>query len=174
MSLFGKKEKEEIARLKAQMSPDQLLYSDLSEQITVAQAELDKLKKSLNETQATLAEAKQKVIETDEAILLQDFGFYTPHYNYSTSDEYKEKLKAIRDKQKELVKNDCAVRGNNKWTVNGSSAQGKKMVADMKKLLLRAYNAECDDAVEHVRFNNIEASEKRFKRRQKQFQNSDA
>ena len=36
------------------------------------------------------------------------------------------------------------------------------MVADMKKLLLRAYNAECDDAVEHVRFNNIEASEKKI------------
>ena len=162
MSLFGKKEKDEIARLKAQMSPDQLLYSDLSKQIAVAQAELDKLKKSLNETQTALAEAKQKIIETDEAILLQDFGFYTPHYNYSTSDEYKEKLKAIRDKQKELVKNDCAVRGNNKWTVNGSSAQGKKMVADMKKLLLRAYNAECDDAVEHVRFNNIEASENKI------------
>lgn len=32
----------------------------------------------------------------------------------------------------------------------------------MKKLLLRAYNAECDDAVEHVRFNNIEASEKKI------------
>ena len=71
MSLFGKKEKDEIARLKAQMSPDQLLYSDLSKQIAVAQAELDKLKKSLNETQTALAEAKQKIIETDEAILLQ-------------------------------------------------------------------------------------------------------
>ena len=33
----------------------------------------------------------------------------------------------------------------------------------MQKLLLRAYNAECDDAIEHVRFNNIEACEKKIK-----------
>ena len=33
----------------------------------------------------------------------------------------------------------------------------------MQKLLLRAYNAECDDAIEHVRFNNIEACEKKIR-----------
>lgn len=36
------------------------------------------------------------------------------------------------------------------------------MVADIQKLLLRAFNAECDDIVEHVRYNNIESSEKRI------------
>lgn len=119
--------------------------------------------KTFNKTKKDLEEAKQQIIETDEAALLQSFGFYTPHYSYTTSDEYKEKLKLIRDNQKDLVKNDRAVTGNNKWTVNGSLSQGKKMVSDMKKLLLRAYNAECDDAVEHVRFNNIEASEKKIR-----------
>ena len=36
------------------------------------------------------------------------------------------------------------------------------MVADMQKLLLRAFNSECDDVIEHVKYNNIEASEKRI------------
>ena len=36
------------------------------------------------------------------------------------------------------------------------------MVTDMQKLLLRAFNAECDDAIEHVKFNNLEASEKKI------------
>ena len=36
------------------------------------------------------------------------------------------------------------------------------MVSDMQKLLLRAFNSECDDVIEHVKYNNIEASEKRI------------
>ena len=36
------------------------------------------------------------------------------------------------------------------------------MVADMQKLLLRAFNSECDEIVSKVKFNNIEASEKRI------------
>lgn len=32
----------------------------------------------------------------------------------------------------------------------------------MQKLLLRAFNAECDDAIEHVRFNNYESCEKKI------------
>lgn len=163
MSLFGKREKDELARIKAQMTPEQLQLVDLSEKIEAAKKELANLESELAEKTDALEKAKQQIVETDEVVLLQSFGFYTPHYSYTTSDEYKEKLKANRDRQKELVKNDRAVSGNDKWTVNGSSSQGKKMVADMKKLLLRAYNAECDDAVEHVRFNNIEASEKKIR-----------
>lgn len=116
----------------------------------------------LNESKKQLAEINDKIVETDEAVLLQSFGFYTPHYFFETSDEYKEKLKEIRDVQKSVVKNDNAVRSATSWEINGSAAKGRKTVRDLSKLLLRAFNAECDDAVEHVRFNNIEASEKKI------------
>ena len=36
------------------------------------------------------------------------------------------------------------------------------MVSDIQKLLLRAFNAECDDIVAHVRVSNVEKSEKRI------------
>lgn len=162
MSLFGKKEKEEIARLRAQMSPEQLELADLSGKIEDSKKELFELQRQISEARINLQEVQQSIIETDEAILLQSFGVYTPHYNYTTSDEYKARIKEVRDKQKVLIKNNQAVTGDNKWTVNGSASKGKKMVSDMQKLLLRAYNAECDDAVEHVRFNNIEASAKKI------------
>ena len=61
-----------------------------------------------------------------------------------------------------MIKNKTAVTGNSNWTVNNSAAKGKKMVSDMQKLLLRAFNSECDDVIEHVKYNNIEASEKRI------------
>lgn len=148
MSLFGITEKKEIERLKAQLSPDQ--------------RKLEAVKEELRQAQEQLAKVRQEIIETDEAALLQSFGMYTPHYSYATSDEYKEQIMEIRNKQKIAIKNGRAVSGNENWSVNGSSAKGKKMVHDMQKLLLRAYNAECDDAIEHVRFNNIEACTKKI------------
>lgn len=169
MSLFGRKEKAEIERLRALMTPEQVTLADLNKKIEAAEVELSKVnekiaksEKSLQQAQAELAAIKKEIVETDEAVLLQSFGIYTPHYSYTTSDEYKERLIQIRNQQKEMVKSGRAVSGNERWQVNGSAAKGKKMVKDMQKLLLRAYNAECDDAVEHVRFNNVEACEKKI------------
>lgn len=162
MSLFGKKEKEEIARLKAQMTPEQIQLADITGELERARAQLRAIQQNLLQAQNELAAKKAQIIETDEAILMQSFGFYTPHYSCSSSEQYQYRLKAIRDMQKDMIKEGSAVSGNMNWQVNGSAASGRKMVADMQKLLLRAYNAECDDAIEHVKFNNIESCQKKI------------
>lgn len=95
-------------------------------------------------------------------MLLQEFGLYTPKYEFATADGYKERLTNIRNQQKEMIKANEAVSGNYNWTVNGSKAQGTKMVKDMQKLLLRAFNSECDDVIEHVKFNTYETAQKRI------------
>lgn len=162
MSLFGKKEKEEIARLKSMMTPEQIQLSAVTDELEQAKAQLQKVQQELFQAQQNLAITKAEIIETDEAALMQSFGFYTPHYSYTTSEQYQVKLKAIRDEQKKAISEGSAISGNMNWQVNGSASKGKKMVADMQKLFLRAYNAECDDAIEHVRFNNVEACEKKI------------
>lgn len=164
MSLFGRKEKKELERIKSQLSPEQLQVTDLTGEIEDLTKQLNDLKSELYETTQRLEDAKKNIIETDEAVLLQTFGVYTPHYMYSTSDEYKARLKNIRDQQKDMIKNGRAVTGNLQWQVNGSASKGKKMVSDMQKLLMRAFNAECDDAIEHVKFNNIDACEKKIRK----------
>lgn len=162
MSLFGFKEKKEIARLKAQMSPEQLTSANLEETIERQKALVQQLSQEAENIQIHLDGLKQQVVETEETILLQSFGLYKPRYQFMNSDEYKARLLEIRAKQKDMIKSKTAVSGNMEWTVNGNASKGKKMVADMQKLLLRAFNAECDDVIEHVKYNNIEASEKRI------------
>lgn len=109
-----------------------------------------------------LANLEKEIIETRDEITLQSFGLYRPHFSLMNADEYKSKLLEIRAKQKEMIKEKKAVSGATNWTVNGSLPKGKKMVSDTQKLLLRAFNAECDDVVEHVKYNNVEAGEKRI------------
>lgn len=176
MSLFGKKEKEEIARLNAEMQSlreampsESRTLDDINREIKASREELARVQENLEsrnrelkDALEELQQAKDQIIETNEEILMQSFGLYTPRYSFMNADEYKAHLLEIRTKQKDMIKAKTAVSGNMNWTVNGNASKGKKMVSDMQKLLLRAFNSECDDVIEHVKYNNIEASEKRI------------
>lgn len=137
-------------------------YNELQEEIKKKTAYLTGLKATISDTEDKLKAANRSLIEVSDAVQLQDFGLYTPHYNLMRADDYKAKMMEIRALQKDMVRNGSAVTGSQTWTVNGNASKGKKMVADMQKLLLRAFNAECDDVIEHVKYNNVEAAEKRI------------
>jgi hypothetical protein len=49
-----------------------------------------------------------------------------------------------------MVRDGSAVLSTTEWSVNGSESEGRKMVRDFSKLLLRAYNAEADNCVARV------------------------
>lgn len=132
------------------------------EELARVQEHLESRNSELKDALEELQQAKDQLIETNEEVLMQSFGLYTPRYSFMNADEYKAHLLEIRAKQKDMIKNKTAVSGNMNWTVNGNASKGKKMVSDMQKLLLRAFNSECDDVIEHVKYNNIEASEKRI------------
>lgn len=137
-------------------------YNNIQEEIKKRTAYLAGLKATISDTEDKLKAAKQSLIEVSDAVQLQDFGLYTPHYNLMRADDYKAKMMEIRALQKDMVRNGSAVTGSQNWEVNGNASKGKKMVADMQKLLLRAFNAECDDVIEHVKYNNVETAEKRI------------
>lgn len=93
-----------------------------------------------------LSGLREEVTTTEETALLQEAGIYEYRHPLSDSVQYQEALKGLRERVKEMTKKDGgAVRGNTDWTVNGSAAQGRKMVRDFSKLMLRAYNAEADN-----------------------------
>ena len=127
----------------------------INESINKANAELDEIKSKIDTKQKML-------VDVEEQLLYQDFALYKPKYEMVNSEAYKERLNKIREPQKALIKNAQAVTGNMNWTVNGSKSEGKKMVKDMQKLLLRAFNSECDEVISRVTYANIELSEKRL------------
>ena len=111
----------------------------------------------------TIKQKKNLIVQLDDEVLVQEFGLYRPRYNFANALGYKEALDNTRAMQRRLIKQKEAVKGNVNWTVNGSAAQGKKMVSDMQKLLLRAFNSECDEIVSKVKYSNYEASEKKIR-----------
>lgn len=129
---------------------------------TTIQNELSSLNQTIFSLNLSISQKKEQLIQMDEEILMQEFGLYTPQYDFANSEQYKNKLIQIRQKQKDMIKVGTAATGNMNWTVNNSAQKGKKMVKDMQKLLIRAFNSECDDVIFHVKYNNYEASLKQI------------
>lgn len=121
-----------------------------------------KLQKEHADLQSRIAVKKQELVAVDDEIIFQEYGLYKPTYSFANSDLYKDKLSDIRNAQKRSIKNNTAVAGNMDWTVNGSKSQGRIMLKDMQKLLLRAFNTECDDTIDNVKISNFEKSRERI------------
>lgn len=138
---------------------------ELEQSIQSEQKEIESLDKAIADKQNhinlldnTISNKKSEIVSLDDEILVQEFGLYEPYFDFANALDYKEELAKIRSKQKELIKNKTAVSGATEWTVNGSASKGKKMVSDTQKLLLRAFNTECDELVSKVKYTNFDAS----------------
>jgi len=83
------------------------------------------------------------------------FGLYKPIFNFDSSEEYKERLTEARDRQKTMVREDQAVRCGVAWTIGNSRKDGERMQKQYSKLLLRAFNGECDAVIAKVAWNNV-------------------
>lgn len=132
--------------------------SDLELVSNKAKADIAGLTTEISNLSVTISDKKQLIVNLDDEVLVQEFGLYQPQYDFASALGYKEKLMEIRAKQKELIKQKLAVIGNTNWEVNGSKTKGRKMVSDTQKLLLRAFNNECDDLISRVKYTNFDAS----------------
>lgn len=108
------------------------------------------------------SELKGEILVWEEVLLLESFALYEPKFKLTTSHEYKSRLDSVRDRQKAMIKGGDAATGNTDWTVNNSQAQGRKLVNDMIKLVVRSFNNEADSCVDNVKFDNVELGEKRI------------
>lgn len=100
----------------------------------------------------------------DETIELADLGFYKPHFDFDTSEKFKQTIDQVRSRQKHMVRNKTAVVCRTQWTVEGSRTKGQTMVNRAIRLTARAFNNECDAAISSVRWSNILRMEARIEK----------
>ena len=118
----------------------------------------DNKKTIISEIDKEIAEKKELLARLDEDLLVYECGLYKPHYDFASALDYGEELAKIRSQQKELIKSKLAVSGSTDWQVNGNKSQGRKMVTDTQKLLLRAFNTECDGLISKIKYTNFDSS----------------
>ncbi len=95
---------------------------------------------------------------------LIEFGVYEPVYDFEKSDDYRAEQTKFVDAQKALISSDRAALCDTQWTVEGSEAKGRVVVRVYKKLMLRAFNGECDVLIAKVKWNNINQMKERMQK----------
>ena len=104
---------------------------------------------------ARLEAMRQQVVVTEETALLQEVGVYQYRHPLTDAVAYQAELARLQDQIKTMARRDGgAVLADTSWTVNGSAAQGRSMIRDYSKLMLRAYNAEADNLVRALKPTN--------------------
>ena len=116
------------------------------------EAQLSSASQELTSLNQEIAQAKGKLVSTEDALILQEVGVYTYTHPLSSAVSYESRLLLLQEQIKAMNKKDGgAVLAATAWTVNGSVSEGRAMVRDFSKLLLRAFNAEADNLVRSLK-----------------------
>lgn len=121
-----------------------------------------------NELNASYSQKKSLYDKfTRQVSLLEDklddlaYGLYEAHFNFDTSERYKIEINNVREEQKALIRTKKAAVCEHNIIVEGSRAKGRKMEERTIRLMLRAFNGECDAAVLKVTWNNVQKMKER-------------
>ncbi|MDC9510856.1 DUF4041 domain-containing protein [Pseudoalteromonas sp. Angola-4] len=138
----------ETADLQALKGQDDSLKVSILEQ----QQSLDAAQNSLNELNANIEKSEQDLNELMGGIdLYSRLDEYTAHghfempqYLYETSTRYSEEIKDIRQQQKDMIKAKTAVTFPETTVISNDKSLNKKILNGQVKLMLTAFNIECD------------------------------
>ncbi|MGY4928901.1 DUF4041 domain-containing protein [Streptomyces sp. 900105755] len=114
--------------------------------------------------EAALATAQSgaDVIDLSDQRALQDVGIYRYHHPLESAAAYKDRLRSLEGQIDDVIKSGRAILAADLFTFDGSLARGRKLIGDLSKLMLRAYNAEADNCVRSLRSGNVRTAQKRL------------
>ena len=184
----ARQNREEVERLtkeieRIELTKEEVRYIDLKKEIENIEkhrevkqeqlrAELSKFKKGIEKERSSLEKEVETLKRTRDQLGLSineyegrlsaiEHGLYSPpRYlkDEDTSEMLKARLDAVRSKQKALIKEKRATTHPSAYTVDGDKKKGKEFVNDTIKLILRAFNNECDVIIASVKHTNHDRS----------------
>ena len=157
----------EMSEISAQRSIAQSDLKLLEQDVREALEKRDELLSGLESEHLRLKEENEileyqiKYFHESEASLLSELGYYERAYDFEEFEKFKEELDKIREKKKELLKLDIddpgsAVYRKGNWNLNLPANQAKSFQKKVGRLMMRAFNGECDGFVARVNYKNIE------------------
>jgi hypothetical protein len=131
----------------------------------LATSDAAQLRERIDELRGEYDWWKEQVVETSSLALLQEIGIYQYRHRLQDAAAYKKSLDDLFARIRAMAKADGgAVQSGVGWAINGSAAEGAKMVKDLGKLMLRSYNNEADNIVQTMRPYAVDAAVKRLEK----------
>ena len=138
--------------------------------------EADSVRESISSLEIMRKEAQNELAFINQAIALKnddihllEVGYFEASYDFDDLPAYEAALRRIREEKKQMLRMDGS--GGDRSSAafcfatiqfNDSVSQGRSMIKKILKLMLRAFNGECDSYIARVSYKNISAMEKRI------------
>jgi predicted nuclease with TOPRIM domain len=138
--------------------------TNVEEEIQNITAEKESLIQNSLDLQAQIARLENSLKALEEQEILVDHGFYEHKYRFETTEKYSERLDAIQEEQKRLIKDGLAAVCGTEWMLGNSKTEGRRMTRNQIKIALRSFNGECDAAIAKVNYKNLYAMKNRIEK----------
>lgn len=142
---------------------------DIEEEVKRTEEELKSLRLKRTSTRDEVQKVKKKLASLQDSLAgvqdelaMEAVAHYQPVFDFDDPEEYKAKRKTNREQQRDMIRGKIAAVCSTTWQVEGSTAKGEAMANRQLRLMLRAFNGECDAAIAKVRFTNVHVSRRKI------------
>jgi hypothetical protein len=154
--------------IRAQDSADRMLSAATEECEQIRQqAASAKLERDLADSDLSLLREALR-LKADDAHLLE-VGYYEPVYGFEDLPAYASRLEMLKEERRTMLRiggekgdRNAAAYANEAITYNGSKVKGRELLKKVLRLMLRAFNGECDSFISRVTFRNVVTMKKRI------------
>lgn len=162
--------KKVAGRLQAENARLQQLLSELggleaaeiAERIAQQREVESDLTNALERVAAEKARLDSELIVARDRLSLEEFGLFDYEHPAEASASLATELEALRSRIRQVNKIGEAITATSNFTFNNSVAKGQTFVKQMSRIMLRAYNAEAENAAKTVKAGNLASAQKRL------------
>ncbi|MGP5714514.1 DUF4041 domain-containing protein [Brachybacterium tyrofermentans] len=130
----------------------------------------EELRHEVARAQEKLALVERDIIVARDRVELEARGLYDYEHVAEASASLAVDLTHVRSEIKQMNKYDRAIHATTGFTFNNSTSKGTTFVNQMRRIMLRAYNAEAENAVKTVKTGNLSPAIKRLSRAKEQIE----
>lgn len=131
---------------------------ELRRDLASLSAHRSELRDEIRSVTADLRDSRAMLVRVRREELLQSVGLYRYRHPLDSSVGLRERMDALRSRIEERAAAGDAVRSADDWTVNGSRSEGRRVLDELSRLLLRTYNAEAEVLVRELRAYEVDAA----------------
>jgi len=140
----------------------QKFIEHLDSEISSRRGQVRHVEAEINAAQSQATQLRVQVLDLQASSEVNDYGLYNFENPAQDSVRLGEQLKEVQTRIKDAVRDKRAANGSQNFTLDGSIPRGRKMVGDMTKLLLRAFNAEAENCIKTVKAGRLTTAETRL------------
>lgn len=128
-----------------------MISSDIDKRGVALKSEISKLTQDRDELYRENNFLASEIHGAKQTIELESYGLYDYYNPAQDSAILSDELKEVRQNIKQAISSKSAAYVSSGFSFNNSLKQGKKFTDDMMKLMLKAYNAEAENAIKSIK-----------------------